>query len=240
MVRRSLAVAVQALFVLAGAQAALAQTADSLVARNIEAKGGEQALRAVQGIRQTATMSMQGMSATMTTIARRPNMMRQEIELNGQQMISAFDGTTVWTLSPPQGITTPTPVADPATAQLLKDQAQFDGPLLDYKSNGSTVELVGTETVAGKQAHHLRVTLKSGSVQDLFLDATTGLESRLILQTPNGPMIQDISDYRKVNGLTVPFALSMTLNGVPVASITVTKVEFNPTIDNAIFKMAGK
>ncbi|MEZ5318963.1 MAG: DUF2092 domain-containing protein [Vicinamibacterales bacterium] len=237
MVRRSISVAMTVLAALVGVTAAQAQTADELIAKNIAAKGGAEALRAVQTIRQTAQMSIQGMTATMTTTARRPDKVRQEVAINGQQVITAFDGTTAWTVNPLQGVTTPTAIADPGTAQLLRDQANFDGPLLDYKTNGTKIEMVGTEAVGGKQAHHLKVTLKSGGVQDLYLDPATGLEMRLVLQTPNGPVVQDISDYRKVNGLTVPFSISMTVGGMPAGTITVTNMEFNPAIDDAIFRM---
>jgi outer membrane lipoprotein-sorting protein len=130
MIWRSSAVLVQAFAMLAFVQVASAQTVDELVAKNIQAKGGEQAIRAVQTIKQTASMAMQGMEATMTIYAKRPNQMRQEINVAGQQIIVAFDGTTVWTINPMMGATSPTAMTG-AEGEMMKDQANFDGPLMD-------------------------------------------------------------------------------------------------------------
>ena len=41
--------------------------------------------------------------------------------------------------------------------EMIKDQADIDGPLMDYKTKGSTIELVGLEDAGGKKAFHLRI-----------------------------------------------------------------------------------
>src|SRR6266851_1575950 len=55
----------------------------------------------------------------------------------------------------------------------IQEEADTDGPLLDYKAKGNKVELVGKEKVNGKDAYHLKVTLATGTVRNIYLDAET-------------------------------------------------------------------
>ena len=47
----------------------------------------------------------------------------------------------------------------------------FDGPLVDYKGQGYTIDLVGRETLGERKVHHLRMTSPSRQVGHLYLDA---------------------------------------------------------------------
>jgi len=60
---------------LVGAPAA-AQTVDDILAANLRARGGQAAISAVQSVRQTSLLDMQGGSATVVVVARRPNLLR--------------------------------------------------------------------------------------------------------------------------------------------------------------------
>ena len=95
--------------------------------------------------------------------------------------MQAYDGTTAWTINPMMGSDQPQEVPGPV-AESLKEQADFDGPLLDYKAKGNTVELVGNEDLAGKKVHHLKLTRKGGKTMHFYLDAATGVQP-----APSGP-----------------------------------------------------
>jgi hypothetical protein len=129
-------------------------------------------------------------------------------------------------------------------AQTTREQAEFDSPLLDYKAKGSTVELVGTENIGDTKVYHLKLTTKSGMVQHYFLDAATGLEKQTAVTIEQGPqlvkVVTDLSDYRDVDGINVPFIVKQTVNGTPASTLTVAKVEFNTPIDETLFKMPKK
>jgi hypothetical protein len=218
---------------LALAAGARAQTADEVVARNLQAKGGVDKLKAVQSVKATSTLTMQGIEGKMIVLGKRPSMLRQEIDFGAQKIVSAYDGTTAW--ATPMGSTTPEALAGPQ-ADLMIEQANFDGPLMEPKARGYTVVLVGTETIDGKSAHHLKVSAKSGIVHDYYLDATTGLELRLVTEVAGTSVRQDFSDYRDVQGLKVPFLIRTFVNGAPVGEIKVSAVEYNAAIDDAVFR----
>jgi outer membrane lipoprotein-sorting protein len=236
MTRRVLAV-VPALALLALAAPAAAQTIDELVAKNVLAKGGNEKLRSVQTVKQTGRVTIQGMEFAQTVYSKRPNLLRQELQANGQLVVMAFDGRTPWMINPMLGIVTPIAMSGPQ-ADMIRDQSSFDGPLIDYKERGYLVELVGLETLGSRKVHHLKLTDKNRQVQHCYLDAETGLEAKLASQNEAGQSFeQELSDYRDVDGIKIPFSIRMLANGLPQGQIVVEKVEFNVKIDDMIFRM---
>jgi outer membrane lipoprotein-sorting protein len=236
MIRRVVVVSFSVVALLT-ARMAVAQTVDELLAKNIQAKGGMEKLRSVQTAKQTARVNFQGAEAKQTVYAKRPNLIRQELNIAGQLVIMAYDGQTPWMINPNLGAVAPIALTGPL-AEMIKDQSSFDGPLIDYKAKGYLIELVGPETLAGRQVHHLKLTDKMRQVQHCYLDAETGLEAKLVSQNEMGQSFeQELSDYRDVEGIKVPFSIRTLANGVQQGQITVDKVEFNVKIDDAIFKM---
>lgn len=240
MARRMFSVAVCALVLSWVSPASTAsQSVEDLIAKNLQAKGGLERIKAIQSIRQTGHMTMQGLTAQMVVYLKRPNLLRQEITVGGQTMVNAFDGTTPWMVNPLAGSTAPIAVTG-ATADAIRDQADFDGPLVDYKAKGYIIELVGPDTVDGRSVQHLKLIGRNGQVQQCYLDSETGLEARIVSQSQAGEIEQDLSDYRDVEGVKVPFASKAVSRGIVMATIAVDKVEFNVTLDPNLFKMPGK
>src|SRR5579871_1638874 len=124
-----------------------------------------------------------------------------------------------------------------------QDQADIDGPLVDYKNKGNTVELIGKEKVADKDSYHIKVVLKNGSERDLYLDATTFLGLKTSAKTTmHGTEVElesILGDYRDVNGLKFPFSIEQHQIGGegPGQKITFTKIELDPPLQDSIFKM---
>src|SRR5215218_314791 len=181
---RSLPLAASILFCLAigpaSAQTASVElpTVDQIIAMNLEAKGGAEKWQAIKSVKMTGKMIRQGTEMPLTVYAMRPNFNRQEITMPAGKAIQAFDGTTAWVVNPMLGIDSAQPVPGPA-AEVAKNAADFDGALLNYKSKGNTIELVGKERLGEKDAYHLKVTTKTGSVQHYFLDAQNGIELKM-------------------------------------------------------------
>jgi hypothetical protein len=141
-------------------------------------------------------------------------------------------------VNPLVGTSAPIVVTGPQ-ADAIRAQAGFDGPLVDSQANGYRLQLAGIETQAGKRVYHVQVTDKSGQAQQVYVDMETGLETRIVTQGAGGTFEQDLSDYRDVDGIKVPFSIRMLANGVQQSAITVTKVEFNVPLDDRLFRMTG-
>ena len=147
--------------------AASAQTVDEIVARHVAARGGREALASVRTLRMTGRATEgPGREAIVRREIARPGRIRTEFEFQGTTSVYAWDGSAGWRVSPLDGRFEPEPL--PAEeAAVAAEQADMDGPLVDWKAKGHRVELVGTDTLPDGRAHHLKVTLKSGGVRDV-------------------------------------------------------------------------
>jgi outer membrane lipoprotein-sorting protein len=226
-----------------------APTADELVARNIEAKGGLQAIKAVETMRMTGRMTVApGTEAPFTMEIKRPNKMRMEFTVQGQTGTQAFDGKTGWQILPFAGQKEPQLLPAAATRSLAQ-QADFDGPLVDAETKGHTVRYVGLQKLDTGEAHQLELKLKTGETRQIYLDAKTYLEVRgeAHLARPGGladrqgppvEMISIMGDYRKVDGLMLPHRLESGPKGAPEKMrMTVDKIELNVPMDDSRFVM---
>lgn len=235
--RFALCLAAAAVFTLPAA----AQTMDEIIAKSIEARGGEAKLRAVNSLRLTAKAEFGQMTAPMTITFKRPAMVRIDISIQGMTITQAYDGKEGWAVVPLQGKKD----AEPMGAEDLKqieDQADMDGPLVDYKAKGNTVEYLGKDKVEGADAYKLKVTRKNGNVETLFIDTDSGLEVKNESKTTAHGSEQEVentySDFRKVDGLIFPFSVEAGAVGSPQRQkITLEKVEINPELADGSFHM---
>jgi outer membrane lipoprotein-sorting protein len=231
---------VRLLAIVVGASAvvlAAPQSVDELVARNLQAKGGLDRLREVQTIKRVSRVTMpDGQEATQTTWLKRPNLTRQELAIGGQRVINAFDGVTPWIINPFVG--SPRPIAiSGAQADAIREQADFDGRLVDYRAKGYSIALAGAVTLDGRRVHHLRITAPSKQMSQLYLDAATYLEVKEIVEVDQAKLEQQFGDYRTEDGITEPFLIRLLANGIVQQEVRVQSVEFNVKVDDAIFRM---
>jgi outer membrane lipoprotein-sorting protein len=227
---------------LAVATPAAAQTADEIIAKHIDALGGLEKLKSVKTVRMTGKMTIgPGIEAPIVMEIKRPNAMRMDITVQGMVGTQAFDGSTGWTLMPFQGSTAPQQMAADEM-KMAEEQADLDGPLLDYKAKGHTVELLGKEKVEGSDAHKLKVTMKSGVVRTIYIDAEHFLqlkdESKRTVRGAEMETETILGDYKEVDGMMFPHSIDGGQKGSPQRQkLTIEKIELNVPIDDARFKM---
>lgn len=218
--------------------AAAAQSVDDVIAKNLQAKGGVGLLKQTTSVRTLATASTPNGEVTITSLSKRPNLMRNEISGAGQNLVIGFDGTTAWVA--PQGMPAQAMPAGPQT-EMMKQSSQIDSPLLDYQAKGMKVELAGTESEGERKLHHLVLTPKTGPRMHYFIDAATGLESRMVMESDEGGQLTRMeirfSDFRTVGGRTVPFTTTQVVNGKEAGQLKFEKIEFNVPLDDSIFRM---
>ncbi len=172
---------------------------------------------------------------------KRPLMTRLEIPFQGETAIQVYDGTQGWKLRPFLGrheVETFTPDEQKIAAQ----QQELDGPLINYAAKGNQVALDGAERVNGHDCYRLKLTLKSGEVRRVWIDAQSFLDIG-IEGAPRRwdgkmrPVLTYSHDFRSVNGVMVPYLLETTLEGVgSKEKIVFDKVAVNPMLDDSRFK----
>ncbi len=218
-------------------------TVEQVIAKNIEARGGLQAWRAIQAMSESGKLDA-GSKANPQLPFRlelaRPRKSRLEVDFDGQTAVQTFDGSHGWALRPYLGRTEP----QPFTAEELKRESEkqdLDGPLFDYAAKGTRVELVAVEPAEGHDAYKIKMTYSSGAVRNVWIDAHSFLE----LKIEDPPRVMDgkprsvftyYRDYRTVNGLVIPFLYETSVQGYGgTHKIIVEKVELNPKLEDSAF-----
>jgi hypothetical protein len=149
----------------------------------------------------------------------RPRKMRFELQFAGQTAIQVYDGTNGWKLRPFLNRRVVEPYTE-EEARTSSMQADLDGPLVDYAAKGTKVELDGMEKVEDRDAYKLKLTMKNGSAIHVWIDAQTFLEAKMEgqprrLDGTEHPVEIYFRDYRAVSGLQIPFLLETRV--LPVA-----------------------
>lgn len=219
-----------------------AQTLDDVLAKNYEARGGLAKLEAVNTAKITGTMTVgPGVEAPLTFYWKRPNKVRTEFTVQGKTGIQAFDGTTGWMYLPFMGKTEPEKMPEDLTKS-VEDEADFEGPLVNWKAKGNTVELLGKENVEGTEAYKLKVTTKNGDVTFVYLDADYYLEIKSEgKRTVRGQEVEyesSVGDYKEVDGLMLPFSVTSKAKGAPQGqTMTFKTIELNVPLEDSLFTM---
>jgi len=170
----------------------------------------------------------------------RPRKSRLEIVFRGQTAVQVFDGSRGWKLRPFLGRHEVEPFT-PDELRTAAQQAELDGPLLDFRSKGEKVELEGTETVEGRETFKLKVTSGKDQVRRVWVDKETFLDVRVDgtrkMDGKQRPVWTYFRDYRKVNGLMIPHLLETTVEGIPGSEkIVIERVVVNPDLGNDRFQ----
>src|SRR2546421_12046146 len=218
-----------------------APTLDELVAKNIEAKGGADALRALQSLKLTGKLIVNEGQLQLAYLQtkKRPGEVRSEFTLQGMTAVQAYDGKEGWKISPFQGRKDPEKMSADDIKPLMED-AEIDGPLVDWKAKESKLEYLGREDVDGTSAYKIKVVRKNGDVSFVYLDPDHFLEIRILTQRiKHGAQEEvetDVGDYEKIGGVFVPFSIEAGRKGDPdKQKIAIEKAEANVPVEDAIF-----
>jgi len=223
------------------AVSAQAMTADELVAKNVAARGGMESLSAIKSLRLQGKLHIANFGADVeaSQTYKRPGDYRFEGTLQGMTMVQSYDGKEAWKIFPFQGRKDPerTSADD---AKELADQADFEGGWVNAAAKGNKLEYLGTEDVDGTDAHKLKVALANGNVQYVWFDPDAFLVIRTLKQRTVRGVEQreesDYSDYEKVNGIYVAFAVaSGGVGSTQKDTFTVDKAEANVALEDSWF-----
>jgi len=218
------------------------QTADELIAKNIQARGGMEKMKAIKTMRITGKFDGGGgFTASVGQENQRPNLLRETFRLQGMTAVQAYDGSAGWQIQPFGGKKDPELMGEDDVRDLLLD-ADFDGPLVNYKEKGNTVEYMGHDVVDGDDALRLKVTLKNGDIIYDYLDPDTFIEIRREIQQFIRGSVRErlvgLGSYKAVAGVMYPFSISQGPKNHPDdQTTTIQKMEPNVTIDPADFML---
>ena len=219
-------------------------TADELMAKTIEALGGEDNLRKINSRVSKFEIDLvhQGVKGYGTSYAEAPNKTSTETKITalGKEIATItdyFDGTS-------GGEATSFARDEVYTGQRLKDvkySADFNS-FLDWKTETKSVEIKGIEKVGDEDAYVVKVQPKEASAVTYYISTKTFLPVKtisLIVSSTSSqkiPIASTMSDYREVDGVMIPFKVVSENPGMGDVVIYTKEVKHNVKIDDAKFK----
>ena len=218
-----------------------AQTVDEVIAKNIQARGGLEKLKAVKSLRTTVKFSDGSFRADLRQENKRPGKVREEFIVQGMAQIQAYDGKTGWQISPFSGRRDPDLLSQDDMKSLIVD-GDIDGPLVDYKEKGHKAELVGHDSMEGTDCFKIKLRMKNGDVRYYYLDTDSYLELKVEVQTIIRGALQEselyYGDYEQVNGIYYPLAVEQAQKASSSRQqFSVEKIEQNVDLDDSLFAM---
>jgi hypothetical protein len=184
-------------------------SADEIVARHVEARGGAERLAAIHSLIYRGTYREGSHESPNAAMA----LMRPNYKLVGDpekplgDFAEGYDGSA-WEFYGDPGIVLRT--VGPASAA-ARHGLWIDGPFVDFRAKGSTIEVEGIERIADRDAYRLRLTMRDGFAMEEFLDTRTFLEVANRKAAPIHAFGEKVSsetrfsDFRPVEGVLFSF-----------------------------------
>jgi len=227
----------------AGPEEPVALTAESVLARHLEAHGGAAHVDALKSMKISGTYDAFSTPGPMEIVRARPDLFRFDFTLFGAPATLAYDGTRAWVRGAAYDAAEAAEITDKWRRNVLSD-APFGCPLLAHAADGSRIEYVGAATVEGTPVQTLRVVPAAGPEETWHLDAATFLENERISRTfdvfsgPDAEMEMDTfyMDFRDVGGVQVPFREERHF-GTRYHVYEAETIEANPAVDAGTFAM---
>lgn len=216
---------------------------DEIVNSNLAARGGKEQIQALQSIRATGTATASGgRIAHVVQEIKRPGLYRLEFSSQGTKAVFAHDGEIGWQVAPRQGIFEPQAIEPDHDSEAGIDERDIEGHLVGWREKGHLVQLEGRETLPSGEAFKLTTILADGGTRIDYVD----VESRQVVRSDKtesiaGRIVQmeeTYADFREVDGLFFPhFIENHVTNRPETITIVVEKVELNPDLDEARFRI---
>ncbi len=218
----------------------MGQTAEEIIAGYIKTIGGMEKIQAVKTLRRTGKfIGGGGFEATVVQENKRPNFVRRKFRLQGMTGITAYNGKIGWQIQPWSGKKDPEALGEEEMKQILED-ADIDGPLINYKQKGNKAEYVGLEPVEGTDAYKIKLTLANGDVRYYYMDTDyyvpIKIEIKRMVRGAEQEYETMLGDYKEVAGVYFPFSVeSGTKGDQQRGKVTYETIETNVPMDDSHF-----
>lgn len=226
--------AMLAIFACIWVTGAYTQTVEELQTNYIKALGGKEKIDGLKNIVMETNMQIMGMEMPAKIWIVYNTATRQEIEVQGQKIITFIGKDKGWSINPLMGSTEAQPLPDEAVKGAA-GSLSAGGELTNYKENGYTAAYEGKDTVNGAAVHKIKLS-KEGVVSTIYIDAASYYLIRNITKaTVMGQEVEQTtsySDYKKTpEGFL--FAYNTVVSNPMVGEIkaTITKIDVNTSLD---------
>lgn len=210
------------------------QTAEEIVDKHINAIGGKDAWKKVNTIKQHAIIDFNGTEVNVESITAHDKGSRQTITFGGLSGYTIYTPSAGYNFYPWQGHLKPEAIT-PEELKENEDNMDAQGPLIDYKEKGHTIEYVGMDDFEGTDCYKIKLTEKSGKIITYYIDPSNYFIIHSVTITKaNGQENESKTDYSNYQKLPEGIWLPMNIGGGNTVKIK--KVEINVPVDDSVFK----
>ena len=216
-----------------------AQNVDEIIAKHIEAHGGQAKWDAINSMEIKATFTAFSEEDEFLAIRTKNGCYYSDLRIGQHRVKEAFNGKWGWTIDPWHEFTFPRRL-NKVEDNVFVQKAEFFSPFYNYKEKGIKVEYVGEENVDGVDTYAIKLTRPNGNHETWYLDQKTYLEfkstSGWVDFAMGVPAESFFDDFREVNGVIIPFFIERMF-GQRDRMLVIESVEFNKPVDKSIFEM---
>lgn len=210
-------------------------TADIIIDRYINARGGRPALEAIKDITRVYAGNTMGQELTLSMYQKDPGLYLMEMKAGSFTQKTIFDGKKGVKLD----MTGTQALAGEELEEVKLEAMIF--PLKNYKLLGYQLKLMGVETFGEEDVYQVEVADPLGNVSNQYFSSKTGLLVKTIrrIQAPDGQMYTQTSDvlaYQEVNGVKIPSKIIQTV-GPQRLELTASELRINSDLKKSFFKV---
>lgn len=230
------------------------QSVDEIINKVIEKRGDEAKYKALNSIIFQGSQMQTGMSVPFKLCIKNMNdkvtKYYLESEAMGSKQQMCFNGDTLWAFVGQLQAAAAKDVPEENIKGFIQQITQVkdfaETPLMKYKEKGHKIELSGSVNEDGRDAYTLRLIQKEEKESYLYVDKNNyelfKVATTMKSQDKNGEEIDvdlemNYSDYKDVEGFLMPYKMVLKMGEFGTIDITLEKIEFNPQIDDEIFKV---
>jgi outer membrane lipoprotein-sorting protein len=218
-----------------------AQSINRILKKMIDAQGGRKTIESIKDITMTGRVEMpqQGISGIVTIYKKEPDKRRIDLDAMGIIITQVYDGQRVVWTDPQTGDIED--MDEQQAASMIRQSLPITA-IIDPEKYGVTITYKGKETVDGKECFMLEQVYRDGYRVIRYVDSDTHLsvKSRSTITGPGGSEIQVeqvMSDFRKVDGMTMAYSITTYYNGSVFNEIRFKGMKFNTGLEDSLFQL---
>jgi hypothetical protein len=215
-----------------------AQTADEVIAKYVNAIGGKEQLSKISSLYTESKADIMGNESIQKSTILNGKGYKTEMDIMGSVITTCITDKGGWMINPMMGSDAAEDMPE-AQYNASKDEIYIGAPFTVWPDRGYKAELLGNEAVGTVNAIKVKLTAPDNTSAVYFFDPESGYLLKSVSQGDmQGQTVENIanySDYRQVDGYTLPFKTTLNMGGMFELTSEITKVEVNKPVDPAFF-----
>ncbi|HEY0429179.1 MAG TPA: hypothetical protein VGC76_15470 [Pyrinomonadaceae bacterium] len=212
---------------------AAAQSANKILKQAEKALGGARVWQSLKTSQKKGTITRlkDGASGAFLMQTAAPNFFNESYDLNGFEIESGYNGKSGWMRDSREGLQT---LTGKTSADFQAESAFRNNLWLNYKKEKAKIVSCGQTRIGESAANCVNYTTAKGVSIKLYFDAASNLLLREEIPAGDSSKTFDYADYRKIEGVFEPFAVSAKF-GEEVYRIQFETVTHNQSIAQTDF-----